>query len=122
MCILIVDDNQDILDLLHHVLLNDGYTVISARDGISALEQERLNNPDLVILDINLPGMNGWDVCRQIKARRNVPIMLLTVRAEVTDIERSREAGADDHILKPFEIPGFLERIERFASRSIPCK
>ncbi len=120
MCILIVDDNRDILDLLHHVLSSDGYKVIAARDGFSALEQERLNNPDLVILDVNLPGMNGWDVCRLMKQRRDVPVMLLTVRAELADMERSREVGAEDHILKPFEIPSFLERIERFASRSIP--
>lgn len=120
MCILIVDDNRDILDLLDHVLSSDGYKVIAARDGFSALEQERLNNPDLVILDVNLPGINGWDVCRIIKQRRDVPVMLLTVRAEIADMERSREVGAEDHILKPFEIPSFLERIERFATRSLP--
>lgn len=120
MCILIVDDNRDILDLLDHVLSSDGYKVIAARDGFSALEQERLNNPDLVILDVNLPGINGWDVCRIIKQRRDVPVMLLTVRAEMSDMERSREVGAEDHILKPFEIPSFLERIERFATRSLP--
>jgi DNA-binding response OmpR family regulator len=113
MRILIVDDNHDILSLVERLLLADGHDVITARDGREALQQEVANAPDLVILDVNLPFLNGWEVCRRIKQRRTVPVLLLTVRAEHADIERSRDAGADDHIAKPFDISEFMTRIER---------
>jgi DNA-binding response OmpR family regulator len=111
MRILVVDDNRDILELIRRVLWAEGHDVVLARDGLEALQQELATQPDLVILDVNLPVLNGWEVCQRIKARRNVPVMLLTVRAEHADLERSREAGADDHLPKPFEISEFLKRI-----------
>jgi DNA-binding response OmpR family regulator len=113
MRILIVDDNRDILDLIYRLLVADGYEVTIARDGREALQQEAATQPDLIILDVNLPFVNGWDLCRRIKAKRAVPILLLTVRAEQIDIERSHEAGADGHIAKPFDIAEFLAQIER---------
>lgn len=115
MRILVVDDNRDILDLLQRLLLADGHDVVTARDGREALQQDAAARPDLVVLDVNLPFVNGWELCRRIKARRIVPVMLLTVRAEHADYERSRDAGADDHLVKPFDIADFLQRIERFA-------
>ncbi|MFO7166988.1 MAG: response regulator [Chloroflexota bacterium] len=121
MRVLVVDDNRDILDLIQRVLVTYGHDVITARDGVEALEQEAAASPDVILLDVNLPHLNGWEVCRQIKARRNVPVMLLTVRAEHGDIERSLEAGADDHIPKPFEISDLLARIERFAPVRAPA-
>jgi DNA-binding response OmpR family regulator len=111
MRILIVDDNRDIIELLQRVLRLEGHEVLIARDGLEALQQEASGEPDLVILDVNLPALDGWEVCRRIKARRAVPVVLLTVRAERADIERSRAAGADDHLLKPFEIGAFLKQI-----------
>ncbi len=117
MRVLVVDDNRDILDLVQRLLVSDGYHVVTARDGRDALQQEAATNPDLVILDVNLPMINGWEVCRRIKARRNVPVLLLTVRAEYADIERSRDAGADDHLPKPFEISDFLNHIQRLTGR-----
>jgi len=117
MRILVVDDNRDILELVQRVLLTYGYDVVIARDGLEALQQEANATPDIVILDVNLPTLDGWEVCRRIKARRDVPIMLLTVRAERADIQQSRDAGADDHLPKPFDIADFLSRINRLASR-----
>jgi DNA-binding response OmpR family regulator len=120
MRILVVDDNRDILDLVQRVLQTYGYDVVIARDGLEALQQESTAQPDLVILDVNLPALDGWEVCRRIKARRDVPIMLLTVRAERADLERSRDAGADDHLPKPFDIADFLDHINRLAPTSTP--
>jgi len=111
MRILVVDDNRDILDLVERVLLTYGHEVVLARDGLEALQQDSTSSPDLIVLDVNLPTLDGWEVCRRIKARRNVPVMLLTVRAERADIERSIEAGADDHLPKPFDISEFLSHI-----------
>jgi DNA-binding response OmpR family regulator len=113
MRILVVDDNRDILDLIQRVLLTYGYDVVIARDGLEAIQQESIVLPDLVVLDVNLPTLDGWEVCRRIKARRAVPVMLLTVRAERADLERSRDAGADAHLPKPFDITEFLNRINQ---------
>ena len=120
MRILVVDDNRDILDLVQRVLLTYGYDVVLARDGLEAIQQESLMQPDLVVLDVNLPTLDGWEVCRRIKARRDVPVMLLTVRAERTDLERSRDAGADDHLPKPFDIAEFLNRINQLVAQAVP--
>ena len=117
MRILVVDDNRDILELVQRVLLTYGYDVVIARDGLEALQQDANTNPDLIVLDVNLPVLDGWEVCRRIKGRRDVPIMLLTVRAERADIESSREAGADDHLPKPFDIAEFLDRINQLMRR-----
>lgn len=114
---LVVDDNRDILDLVQRVLVAEGHEVIIARDGLDALQRDQEHQPDLIILDINLPYVNGWEVCRQIKQRRAVPILLLTVRAEAVDIEYSRSVGADDHVFKPFEIADLLSRIERLMKK-----
>jgi len=119
MRILIVDDNRDILDLVHRVLAAEGHDIITARNGLEALQRDVDHTPDLIVLDINLPYLDGWEVCQQIKARRSVPIIILSVRAEAVDLERSRAAGADDHLLKPFEINDLLNRIERLA-RTLP--
>ncbi|MEM8534352.1 MAG: response regulator [Chloroflexota bacterium] len=111
MRVLIVDDNNDIRELVRQVLLVEGHEVVIAKDGLEALQQEARTQPDLVICDVNLPIMDGWEVCQRIKVRRSVPILLLTVRAEIVDIEHSRDVGADDHLPKPFEITEFLKRV-----------
>jgi DNA-binding response OmpR family regulator len=116
MRILIVDDNRDILELVQRVLRIEGHEVVIARDGLEALQQELTTQPDLIVLDVNLPVLDGWEVCRRIKARRAVPVLLLTVRSERVDIENSRNAGADAHLLKPFDIAAFLEQIARLAT------
>jgi DNA-binding response OmpR family regulator len=116
MRILIVDDNRDIVELVQRVLRLEGHEVVIARDGLEALQQELTTQPDLIVLDVNLPVLDGWEVCRRIKARRTVPVLLLTVRSERVDIENSRNAGADAHLLKPFDIATFLEQITRLAT------
>src|SRR5262245_21090634 len=116
MRILIVDDNRDILELVQRVLRIEGHDVVTARDGLEALQQDAATQPDLIVLDVNLPVLDGWEVCRRIKAQRKVPVLLLTVRAERTDIENSRDAGADAHLLKPFDISAFLKHIATFAA------
>jgi len=122
MRILVVDDNRDILDLVQRVLQTYGHEVVIARDGLEALQQESTSRPDLVVLDVNLPTLDGWEVCRRMKARRDVPVMLLTVRAERADIERSIDAGADDHLPKPFDIAEFLNHINRLTSRALAAE
>ena len=118
MRILVVDDNRDIVELVQRVLRIEGHEVVIARDGLEALQQDLATQPDLVVLDVNLPVYDGWEVCRRIKARRAVPVLLLTVRSERADIEHSRAAGADAHLLKPFDIAAFLEHIATFSARA----
>ena len=118
MRILVVDDNRDIVELVQSVLRIEGHEVVIARDGLEALQQELATQPDLVVLDVNLPIFDGWEVCRRIKARRAVPVLLLTVRSERVDIENSRAAGADAHLLKPFDIATFLEHIAMFTTNA----
>jgi CheY-like chemotaxis protein len=113
MRVLLADDNHDILALVQQVLTIEGYEVVVARDGLEALQQEAATQPDLVVLDVNMPRLDGWEVCERIKARRSVPVMLLTVRAEKVDIERSDQVGADAHLFKPFDIVEFLDCIAR---------
>lgn len=117
MRVLIVDDNKDILQLVQQVLHIEGHEVIVAHDGLEAVLREATTEPDVVVCDINLPGISGWEVCKRIKARRNVPLMLLTVHAEQGDVERSMQVGADDHMAKPFELAEFIRRIEQLAAR-----
>lgn len=113
MHIMVVEDNYDVIQLVQSVLRLDGHTVTVARDGMEALQQDAAQRPDAIILDVNLPHIDGYEVCRRIKARRDVPIMLLTVRAERADVEVSRAAGADIHLSKPFDLQEFLGHIEQ---------
>ena len=118
MRILVVDDNRDIVELVQRVLRIEGHEVVIARDGLEAIQQDLATQPDLIVLDVNLPIFDGWEVCRRIKARRTVPVILLTVRSERVDIEQSRDAGADAHLLKPFDITVFLEHIAIFSTHT----
>jgi DNA-binding response OmpR family regulator len=113
MRILVVDDNRDILDLLRRLFVASSYEVATARDGREALQQYSAFDPHLVILDVNLPYHSGWDLCLQMKSRRSLPVMMLTVRAEPNDYDHSQSAGADAHIIKPFELAGLLDRAEQ---------
>jgi CheY-like chemotaxis protein len=116
MRVLLADDNADNLLLVRQVLTFEGYEVVLAHDGLEALQQEARTLPDLVILDVNMPRFDGWEVCARIKARRDVPVILLTVRAERAAVERSYAAGADAHLSKPFDIAEFLACINSFAA------
>ena len=108
--ILLADDDEMIVDILSHQLTREGYAVVSAGDGIRALELARTQQPDLVLLDVMMPGMQGWEVCRELRRTSDVPILMLTARGEEMDRVLGLELGADDYIVKPF---GFRELLAR---------
>lgn len=100
--ILVVDDEPKIVRLARDYLEHSGYRVVTAGDGQMALDAVRQSRPDLVVLDLNLPGMDGLEVCRRIRSASDVPIIMLTARVEETDRLIGLELGADDYITKPF--------------------
>ncbi|MGH8243429.1 MAG: response regulator transcription factor, partial [Steroidobacteraceae bacterium] len=102
MKLLVVDDDPDLAALVGFALTNAGYAVVKAADTAEALRVFDAELPDLVILDINLPSGSGFDVCRSIRGRSPVPIMMLTARGEEEDLVRALELGADDYLTKPF--------------------
>ena len=109
--ILIVDDEKTIADILAYNLRKEGYDTIEAFDGDTGLALAISENPDLVILDIMMPGLDGYEVCRQIRKVSQVPIIMLTAKAEESDKVLSFELGADDYITKPFGMKEMLARV-----------
>jgi DNA-binding response OmpR family regulator len=116
--ILIVDDDEKILNTLRAYLEHDGFTVGLAIDGVIALEQARERAPDLVVLDLMLPQLDGMEVCRQLRERGNVPIIMLTARTTEPDKLRGLKAGADDYITKPFSPRELVARIHAVLRRT----
>ncbi len=100
--ILVVDDEPKIVKLARDYLERSNFRVVAAGDGVTALAAARHARPDLIVLDLNLPGMDGLDVCRTLRRESNVPIIMLTARVEETDRLIGLELGADDYIVKPF--------------------
>ena len=115
--ILVVDDEPQIRRVMRATLTAQGYEIVEARDGQEALEKMK-EKPDLVILDMNLPVMDGLEACRAIRASSNVPVIMLTVRSAEKDKVRALDAGADDYIVKPFGIQELLARIRAALRRS----
>jgi DNA-binding response OmpR family regulator len=118
MKILIVDDDLDLLGLTGFALQQAGYLTVQAGDGHQALAQFGQEQPDLVILDVNLPGMSGFEVCRRIRAESQAPILLLTVRASEDDQVHGLDLGADDYLTKPFSPRTLLARVRALLRRS----
>jgi DNA-binding response OmpR family regulator len=116
--ILLVDDELSVQKLLTYPLRKDGYDVIPALDGREALERLRDDNFDLVVLDVMLPRMDGFDVCRAIRSRSTVPIIMLTAKTEETDKVLGLELGADDYITKPFSLREFRSRVKAVLRRA----
>ena len=111
--ILIVEDEQNIVDILSFNLSREGYDTLEAYDGNTGLQLALEQNPDLILLDLMLPGMNGFDVCRKIReAGSAVPILMLTAREEEADKVLGLELGADDYITKPFAMRELLARVK----------
>ena len=110
--VLIVEDDRNIADLLRLYLEKEGYTVVIAPDGMRGVEQFRTVHPSLVLLDVMLPGLDGWGVCRAIRAESQTPIIMLTAKSETEDKVNGLKQGADDYITKPFEMKEVLARIE----------
>lgn len=116
--VLIVEDDRNIVDLLRLYLEKEGYTVVIAPDGMRGVEQFRTVHPSLVLLDVMLPGLDGWGVCRAIRAESQTPIIMLTAKSETEDKVNGLKQGADDYITKPFEMKEVLARIEAVLRRS----
>ena len=116
--VLVVEDDRNISQLLQLYLEKQGYTVAAAYDGGEAVKQFDAVKPDLVLLDLMLPVMDGWGVCRAIRQRGKTPIIMLTAKGEVDDRVHGLEQGADDYITKPFEMREVLARIEAVLRRT----
>ncbi len=116
--ILIVDDDKNICDLLRIYLEKEGYSTIISYNGEEAMVKFNALNPNIVLLDIMLPGMNGWQICREIRKVSPVPILILTAKGEVFDKVLGLELGADDYIVKPFDTKEVLARIKAVTRRT----
>ncbi len=118
--VLIVEDDSNIAELLHLYLEKEGFETAVANDGGKGVELFHSFQPDLVLLDIMLPVMDGWAVCRKIRETSKVPIIMLTAKGETTDRVEGLEMGADDYIVKPFEMKEVLARIHAVLRRTSP--
>jgi two-component system, OmpR family, alkaline phosphatase synthesis response regulator PhoP len=120
--ILLVDDEQNIIDFVSMYLEQEGFRVISARDGQAALERFKADRPALIVLDLMLPKIDGWQVCRTIRAESDVPILMLTARDDDVDKIVGLELGADDYMTKPFNNRELVARIKAILRRTEPRK
>jgi DNA-binding response OmpR family regulator len=118
MKVLIADDDADLRELIAFTLAQAGYLVIKAADGPAAVRAFESESADLVVLDINMPGLSGFQVCEAVRARSRVPVMMLTVRGEEEDLVRALELGADDYLTKPFSPRTLLARIKALLRRA----
>ena len=118
--ILVIEDEERILTFLRRGLIYEGYRVETATDGASGLASARDNPPDLVILDWMLPGIDGLEVCRRLRAASSVPILMLTAKDAVSDRVQGLDAGADDYLVKPFALDEVLARIRALLRRAKP--
>ncbi|HSJ58299.1 MAG TPA: response regulator transcription factor [Anaerolineae bacterium] len=118
--ILVVDDEPPIVDVLVYNLQRAHYDVDVAYDGQQALDQARRHPPDLVILDLMLPGVDGLDVCRALRRERDVPIIMLTARDSEVDRVVGLELGADDYVVKPFSVRELMARVKNVLRRTVP--
>ncbi|OGP67807.1 MAG: DNA-binding response regulator [Deltaproteobacteria bacterium RBG_16_44_11] len=118
--ILVIDDEKDIVELIRYNLKNEGFSVIQAFDGETAIKMAKTQKPDLLILDLMLPGMNGIDVCKAIRANQetaHLPIIMLTAKADEVDKIIGLEIGADDYITKPFSVKELMARVRTVLRR-----
>ena len=121
--VLIVEDDKNIAELLQLYLEKQGYAVTMAADGGQGLTKFRSIQPDLVLLDVMMPVMDGWSLCRTIRAESSIPVIMLTAKSELDDKVQGLRSGADDYITKPFEMREVLARIEavlRRTDRNLP--
>ena len=116
--ILVVEDDRNICDLIHMYLVKEGFDVRIAGDGGKAIEEFQKQVPDLILLDIMLPVMDGWSVCAKIRETSKVPIIMLTAKGEVFDRIQGLEMGADDYVVKPFEMKELIARINAVLRRT----
>ena len=118
--VLVVDDDPKITQLLRRTLSIEGYNVHTADSGASGLDAARSHEPDLVILDVLMPGMDGLEVCRRLRASSDTPILMLTAKDEVGDRVQGLDSGADDYVVKPFALEELLARVRALLRRHEP--
>lgn len=118
MRVLVIDDDPKITALLRRALTFEGYEVITAASGQEGVDMALQEAPDLIVLDIMLPGLDGWEVCRQLRQHSTVPILMLTARDEVADRVKGLNLGADDYLVKPFALEELLARVHAMLRRS----
>lgn len=116
--ILIVDDDPMLSELIGYNLESEGYTIVRAQDGREGLQKFEAEQPDLVILDVSMPKLNGWEVCERIRAVSDTPVMMLTAQGREEDIVRGLDLGADDYLTKPFQVRVLLARIRAALRRA----
>ena len=117
--ILIVDDDTNICELLRLYLDKEGYETLLCHDGESAVKLHESENPDLILLDIMLPGLDGWQVCREIRKSSEVPIIMITAKGETFDKILGLELGADDYVSKPFDAKEVVARVKAVLRRTV---
>ncbi len=115
--ILVVDDDKNICELLRLYLEKEGYNVILAFDGKEGLDKFKSQNPDLILLDVMMPNIDGWQVCRKIRETSDCPIIMLTAKSETIDKVLGLELGADDYVVKPFDAKEIVARIKAILRR-----
>ena len=118
--ILIVEDEANIRELLRLYLEPEGYTVLEAENGVEGIKKWKSDKPDMLLLDVMMPVMDGWAVCREIRAESDVPIIMLTAKGETADRVSGLEMGADDYIVKPLEMPEVIARVRAVFRRMAP--
>lgn len=116
--ILIVDDDPMLSELIGYNLESEGYAIVRAQDGQEGLAKFKTEQPDLVILDVSMPKLNGWEVCERIRAVSDTPVMMLTAQGREEDIVRGLDLGADDYLTKPFQVRVLLARIRAALRRA----
>ncbi len=118
--ILVIEDEPKIADFLRRGLTYEGFQVEVRNDGEAGLKAARDNPPDLVVLDVMLPGIDGWEVCRRLRAGGSVPIVMLTAKDSVADRVKGLDSGADDYVVKPFAFEELIARIRALLRRTRP--
>ena len=118
--ILIVEDEANIRELLRLYLEREGYTVFEAENGVEGIKKWKSDKPDMLLLDVMMPVMDGWEVCKEIRAESDVPIIMLTAKGETADRVSGLEMGADDYIVKPLEMPEVIARVRAVFRRIAP--
>jgi len=118
--ILVCDDDKNICELLRLYLEKDGYVAVIANDGEQALEKFRSEQPELILLDIMMPKLDGWQVCREIRKKSDCPIIMITAKGETFDKVLGLELGADDYVTKPFDPKEIIARIKAVMRRTHP--
>jgi two-component system response regulator RegX3 len=116
--VLVVDDEESLLEAIRYALSREGIEVVTARDGGDAMRDFEAERPDLVVLDLMLPTLNGWDVCRRIRTTSQVPILMLTARDAEVDRVVGLEMGADDYVTKPFSLRELVARVRALLRRA----